>query len=171
MTWNDPDPRPRGLPAHLGRLGEQLTDLAGRVRAAVADVVGDAVGRAARDAVARLLGRSHVPPGPRGPRAWDDEADDDAWEEDGRWERPTRTASRPDHAGARAALLLQAGGWWLLRRGPIGGAAVLALAAGALAFVALPAGAAGVLAGAAADLLALDRLCRAGAALADARDR
>jgi hypothetical protein len=120
---------PPDVPAadRLRDLGAHLRDLADRVREAVAEAVGETLGRLARDAARRWLGRSAPSsrPYPTDHRARQDDpwADDDPWEEH---EAPPRQhpdaapADSPGHStGIGRALvtgLLWAAGWWLRRK-------------------------------------------------------
>ena len=56
MSWNSGPLRRlgRSLPGHLSDLADRLRDIAERVRATVASVVGDAVARAVQDGEARF---------------------------------------------------------------------------------------------------------------------
>ena len=171
MWREQPPARP---PGRLAVLKDDLEALGRRLRGAIARVVADAAARAVEAAVAALLGRA--PPARRA------EADDDATEE-GLFEEqagdqveghiedeegpllhsPRSAPERARRGGWGAALRsgAQAGRWWLRRQGrrrPVLGAAVVAVAAGAVAYAAGPAVAAGacLLASAAELLLTAD---------------
>lgn len=134
---------PPDVPAadRLRDLGGHLRELADRVREAVAEAVGETLGRLARDAARRWLGRpaSSAPAGRLHRRAGNEE---DAWDEDDPWEehdRPTppppddSVGGRPAHANGIGRVLVTglmwAAGWWLRRRYRAVSAVAAALAA------------------------------------------
>jgi hypothetical protein len=122
---------PPDVPAadRLRDLGAHLRELADRVREAVAEAVGETLGRLARDAARRWLGR----PGSIAPRRYpahqparrdtDPWADDDPWEETDRPTHPSsadEVADPPAHSTGIGRVLVTglmwAAGWWLRRR-------------------------------------------------------
>jgi hypothetical protein len=121
MNWSSP---PRNVPAHIGRFAEQLRELSLEVRASMASLTGDAVGRAVRDVLLRFWHTSPQRPRPerRERYAWErdewdrDERERDEWNRDDRWEKPEVRLQPPASSSItvpRLALLLQVGGWLL----------------------------------------------------------
>jgi hypothetical protein len=123
---------PPDVPAadRLRDLGHHFRELADRVREAVADAVGETLGRLARDAARRWLGRRQPGSPAHGRDRYDDRSppnrdpwDDDPWEEN----EPERskvpadipaTGDRIEPKIGRVLVtgLVWAGGWWLRRK-------------------------------------------------------
>src|SRR5258706_4304507 len=133
MSWQPSLPRPmRAVPHHLRGLAIQFGELTVRVRATIADLVGDTLGRAVRDVLNRLLQRtpSAAPPPYRGDRdpdrygGWSDEDDpfDDGYQRRDNWSpRPTPAPNTSNNATSSSsslvALGLRTAGSWPLRHG------------------------------------------------------
>lgn len=132
MSWHASLAQPlRDFPLHLRHLAIQFGELTVRVRATIADLVGDTLGRAVRDVLNRLLQRTpsavpqHFRSDPDRYGGWSDESDpfeDNYPRWDGRPPRSTpvpTTSNIPTSTSAGlVALGLQTAGWWLWRRGP-----------------------------------------------------
>jgi hypothetical protein len=128
--WSSGPPRPR----RLHELGEHLAELALRVRAAVADVVGQTLARLLRDAVDQALQvRSSRPVSPR--TAWEasdpydpwaDDLDEETWSESHGLHTPEEShvgpAGPPRWELVLGILVGVGGAAWLLgqRNGPWG---------------------------------------------------
>ena len=126
--------------SHLERLGEQLGDLAIRVREAVCGLAGDAVGGVVRDLLARFW--QQLPSAVAARRSSPERPASSDWSASDEWDRdetewgtqPARAPSREPPVAAPSsswlALALQAAGWWLQQNGSSLGALGLALAFG-----------------------------------------
>jgi hypothetical protein len=155
MNWK-PSQRvgPREFPSHLNDLGLRLRELAAEVRGAVAELTGEALGRAVRDALMRFwrqLPAAAAAPRPQAPRAsaydWSDDPTVEPWRrEESGWAdeeyRPPMpaTVERPDADNAPStahlfALALHAGGWFLQRYGSWLGALGVGCTVGGLALL------------------------------------
>ena len=127
MTWSPSSLRraPEVLSAHLEGFTEQIGELAVELRASVAGLTGDAIGRAVRDVLMRFWSpSSRTNPHPSrdqdDPYGWPNEQWDrppSPWEES---ERASGRSVPPPAAAPRLALLLQIGGW-LLQHGSVWG--------------------------------------------------
>lgn len=131
MSWPTPVYRRlQGVPEHLHRFGEQLRELSVEVRASVAGLAGEAVGRAVRDTLTRFWQQnprspiaSSRDPMQRESHGWGDEPSGDSWEsEEPRWEEPPQRASTPPARSStswtnRASQVLQATGLLLQQNG------------------------------------------------------
>jgi hypothetical protein len=157
--WLDPGGRMPGR--RLDQLRSSLDRLAARLRAAVAEAVGESLGGLVRDAVlgalARLSGHEHDPEPPRpAPRSWyepggwneDDRDQSDAglWTDDGGGEEevgpsdePLAGPTTPHRLTLTISAGLQAAAWWLrnsARRRPVLTSVLAALLVGGVAFAA-----------------------------------
>lgn len=157
----------------LRDLGAHLRELADRVREAVAEAVGETLGRLARDAARRWLGRSpfarpqHHYQSPREDGPW---ADEDPWDEDDQPSEERFAAGTTEPPQLRTGVgrvlvtgLLWAAGWWLRRKYRTVAAITAAIAA--VTAAAWPAGDTPVLntLGAAAEALTAHQALDAGA--------
>src|SRR5262245_11794888 len=158
------------LAGRLFALGEELRDLARRLKEEVARLVAEAVARAVRDALRRLLGGDTESAWDAYPGHQEPEPEEDPWQEGPTWEEeipPTAPQPRPrptTNERWRHALgaALEAGLWWLGRQPqerPLLTTATVALAAGVVALFAGPTlgACAGVLASTTSLLLTVGR--------------
>ncbi len=123
MTWSTAIRRAaEAVPAHLARFAEQLGELALDLRASVAGLAGDAIGRAVRDALLRFWGKAaatnrHLAQEVGEQYGWPTQE----WDgESPPWEEPAPASSpipEPEQP-SRLALALQTGGW-LLQHGSL----------------------------------------------------
>lgn len=133
MNWTPSLRRPETLTEHLRRLADQLVDLANEVRASVAGLTGEAIGRAVRDILLRFWKRSVPPP------AWNDAVEgwsNDPWDRRAAFEAQSAQVSAPtanatSTTAAKLALALQSG-VWLLKYGSVLGAAGVGVTVGGL---------------------------------------
>src|SRR5262245_1439617 len=153
------------LAGRLVELGEELRQLGARLKGEVARLVAEAVARAVRDALRKLLGADIEEAWDAYQRPEEPELEDAPWQEQ-LWEEdvppaPPGPAPAPSKRWRRAlGAALEAGLWWLgrqPRQRPLLTTAAVALAAGAAALFAGPAlgACAGALASAAGLLLAV----------------
>ncbi len=181
MNWPLPPhgiPRVPGLPANLQDLASKLRSLALRVRSAVGEQVGENASRAVRDLLERVWhnpAEREVERRPlRSADAWPSETDDDWLSDEQAWEQALSQPRRRDEPGmmspnsrpsteAIGALVLQAGGWWLHRRGSWLGAFGVSVLVGGLLYYGGPLAVAWFsLLEAVCDLYSLDGLLNAG---------
>lgn len=148
MSWHTSLTRPmRDVPHHLRGLAIQFGELTVRVRATIADLVGDTLGRAVRDVLNHLLQRSpSVMPersrvDPDDYHDWSDPAD--PWRDDYRRYAERQPPPRPRRdipdepsspSKGLVAIALQTAGWWLLRHGSWLGVVALGCTVGGVAF-------------------------------------
>ena len=134
MNWSS---TPQIVPVHLERFAAQLRELSHEVRASVAGLAGDSVGRAVRDVLLRFWQKSPQQRFPERRERYTWERDEwDERERDDRWEEPEESVEPQTPAStiplSKVALMLQVGGWlletnpWLLlvAGAGIGGAAL-----------------------------------------------
>ena len=104
MNWNFSSVRRIGnVSAHLAELSTYLQDLSHRVRASVAEAIGNTVGRIVKDSLPRLWTRP-VEPEPSRPRRYYSNYHDDDWHDgrhDDRWPREDADYTRPEPAPGR----------------------------------------------------------------------
>ena len=115
MTWSS---TPQIVPVHLERFAEQLRELSHEVRASVAGLAGESVGRAVRDVLLRFWQKSSPRriPERRERYAWERDEWDERERED-RWDEPEERVEPQTPASkiplSKVALILQMGGWLL----------------------------------------------------------
>jgi hypothetical protein len=153
MNWK-PSQRvgPREFPTHLNDLGLRLRELAAEVRGAVAELTGEALGRAVRDALMHFWRQLPAPaaaPRPQTAHAsaydWSDDPTVDPWRRhEPDWEEeyqapiapaPSRPETEVPATSTLVALALHAGGWWLQRYGTWLGALGIGFSVGGLAYL------------------------------------
>ena len=156
MTWNFSSVRRIGnVSAHLAELSTYLQDLSHRVRASVAEAMGNTVGRIVKDSLQRLWTRP-VESEPSRPRRYYSDYHDDDWHDgrqDERWHREDADYTEPEPDSTRlqpgptpktvaalsaAAMFMRAAGWWLCRRGSWLGALSIGAVVGAVAWLGGP---------------------------------
>ena len=167
-------------PTGCGTWARTCRELADRVREAVAEAVGETLGRLARDAARRWLGRPGSTSSRQYPSYQRARPEADPWADDDPWEGDDRPAHRggdptpadpPAHANGIGRVLVTglmwAAGWWLRRRYRAASAVAAALAA--VTAAAWPAADAPVLdtLGAAAEALTAHRALDTGAIALD----
>src|SRR5438309_1259817 len=93
MKWNfSPMQRIRELPAHLAELSNYLRDLSSRMRASIAEAIGDTVARVIKDNLQRLWKQPIAIEEPRARAAESSYWRDDDWNEDPWREEHDRSA-------------------------------------------------------------------------------
>jgi hypothetical protein len=141
------------MPAHLNELGHRLRELASEVREAMAELAGDSLGRAVRDALTRFWRKLPGPAESTRPRParsagydWTEDPTDPWGHNESGWSdrqyRPPmpppterQDAEKVPDTAHLFALALHAGGWWLQRYGSWLGAVGLGCTIGGVALI------------------------------------
>ena len=108
----------QGVPVHLEHFADQLRELAQEVKASLAGLAGEAVGRAVRDVLTRFW-RQSPRQSYRERHAYGRQREE--WEDDDPYDEEAPSPSPPvSHSSPRLALAFQVAGWLLQNRSWIG---------------------------------------------------